>query len=298
VTFSDAVADVFVFYDERRYADALAVVARARARFPHEDATLTFWEACLLAMDGSPERALDTLRRGLDRELWWSAATLSDTDLDSVRRLDGWESMLAESDERSVRASSRRPDPMRRPGRTEAVAGVLITLHGANADVAAHWDTWAAAVPESWTVVAPVGSVNAMVDRWSWPMDASDAVDAALGQAPEIDGAPPVVLAGFSQGARVALDVAKAVESPPRGLILFGPALRPDALPPIPDVATFVHVGDRDWALAGVEAVAEELGRRGVPIQVERVPDLGHVIPTDLQTVVGRALAWITAVSG
>jgi len=78
VSFADVGAEVFGLYQESRFADALAVVRGVRDRFPLEDATLTFWEACLLSMDGCPDLALLVLRDGIDRDLWWSETMLAD----------------------------------------------------------------------------------------------------------------------------------------------------------------------------------------------------------------------------
>jgi len=84
MSFSDTAAEVLGFYRQGRFSDALAVIARDRSQFPSEDATFTFWEACLLSMNGQPDAALSALQGGLDRDLWWSEATLADSDLDAA----------------------------------------------------------------------------------------------------------------------------------------------------------------------------------------------------------------------
>jgi alpha-beta hydrolase superfamily lysophospholipase len=82
----------------------------------------------------------------------------------------------------------------------------------------------------------------------------------------------------------------------PHGLILIAPAVRAQALPPIPDVPTVVHVGDQDWAIEGVELLAQVMDQRGTPLRVERIAGFGHAMPEDLPAVVQRGLDWISSV--
>ena len=295
MSFSDVGAEVFGLYLEGRFADALAVVSGVRDRFQSEDATLTFWEACLLSMNGRPDLALSVLQEGIDRDLWWSETMLTDSDLDAVRLLGSWGEFLHESDDRAMRAAANRPEAsVRAPTATEP-KGVVVNLHGAQANPAAHAGVWEAAAPGEWAVISPVGTVPATLNRWSWPLATDEAVDAVLGQLPELDWEGRVVLCGFSQGGRVALNLAAGSPSPPNGLILFAPAVRTEAPPSVPEVPTFVHVGDRDWALAGVDSLAQVMTERGTPLHVERIAGFGHAMPEDLRPILERALDWIAS---
>lgn len=294
VTFSDVTAEVHGLYRKGRFADAIAVALDNRDRFPSEDATFTFWEACLLSMNGTPDPALAVLREGLNRGLWWSEATLADSDLDAVRRLDSWEQLLTESATRAEAAALIRPAPRIRAANVHEPKGIVVALHGGQANPAVTADDWEAAVPGDWRVINPVGTVPAMPNRWSWPMGADESIQAVIGQLPGVDRNRPTVLCGFSQGGRVALDLAAGAIRP-QGLILIAPAIRAQALPPIPDAPTMLHVGDQDWAIEGVESLAQVMDRRGTPARVERIAGFGHAMPDDLHSVVQRGLDWIAS---
>ena len=298
MSFFGASAAVFRLHEEGRFGDALAVVAGLRDRFPLEDATLTFWEACLMSMDGSPDASLSALQKGLGCGLWWSEAMLADPDLDAVRHLGAWEEFLRESDGRATGAAATRPGPTVRASTVPNPRGMVVTLHGAQANIAAHADQWLAAVPGDWGVISPVGTVPATIGRWSWPVAAAEAVAAVLGQLPGLDWEEPVLICGYSQGGRVAINLAAGAPAPPRGLILFAPAVRVPGLPSAPEVPTFIHIGDRDWSLAGVDALARIMSERGTPVQVERISGLGHAVPEDPAPVLDRALTWFASLRG
>jgi pimeloyl-ACP methyl ester carboxylesterase len=170
--------------------------------------------------------------------------------------------------------------------------GVVVTLHGANADPAWYARVWEAAVPEEWMVMTPVGLVPTTLNRWSWPLDSGESVDAVLGQLPKLAWDERVVLCGYSQGGRVALELAARVPSP-HGLVLIAPAIRTEALPPVPDQPTFAYLGEQDWALAGVDLLAEEMVKRGTPVHVERISGIGHAMPQELAPILEHALDWI-----
>ena len=293
VSFSDIASEVYGLYREGRFPDALAVVVEARPRHASEDATLTFWEGCLLSVSGNPSGALAALQHGVSRGLWWSETMLGDSDLDQVRVFDGWSDFLEECERRAKRVAGSRPEVFARPP-VPPEAGVLVTLHGAHADPAEHARVWEAAAPVEWMVITPVGTVPATVNRWSWPSTTVDSIAGVLDQLPSLDWDRRVVLGGFSQGGRVALSLAERSPRPPEGLVLVAPAVQADALPPVPDVPTFFIVGERDWALPGVEALARVMTERGVPHVLDRRAGMDHVVPEDFGVVLPNALNWLS----
>ncbi len=84
-TFQDFRTDVFRFYQERKYSEALRVATEASKEFPEHRARTTFWSACLQSRLGNLDRAVQVLREGLQEGVWWPEETLRDSDLDPVR---------------------------------------------------------------------------------------------------------------------------------------------------------------------------------------------------------------------
>src|SRR2546428_14066996 len=85
-TFDDYQTEVFRLYLQKKYADSLKVASEAAKRFPDKTARTTFWIACLNARLGRLDEALEALDEGLRKGAWWHEDTLSDADLDPMRR--------------------------------------------------------------------------------------------------------------------------------------------------------------------------------------------------------------------
>lgn len=296
MNFESVARRVFDLYWEQRYDEALELVEEARSDHPHEDGQLTFFQACLLGISGRSPEALETLESGLERGLFWAPDFLADSDLDSVRRLSGWEGVERRCVEATQRfMASHHPQAQTRPGWVEEAAGTLITLHGAGADPLAHMERWAAAVPESWTVIAPEGTVPFSETQRAWPRD--DPAGVVVAQLDGLAIPPPIVLAGYSQGAGVAAFLAWDGVLEPVGLILMAPPIfRSRVWDPQADqrVPTYMVVGQHDHSLSGCLELQRCMQEARASIHLDQRPDLGHQLPDDLATTIAAALDWIT----
>jgi predicted esterase len=282
---------VFASYGRGEWDDALDLVREARPQFPKRDSILTFWEACLLSLDGKPHAALAVLGEGLDRGLFWDAGILADPDLDAARELEGW----VDFERRSVAVIEsldlKRPGTMVR--RADDPVGTVIALHGAGdvpEDFFAEWD---AATPVEWTLIVPVGDVPVTDIKWAWPYDLS--TDSLVESLEQLTLIPPIVMSGYSQGARMAAKVAWNGSVKTSGLILSAPTLAPEAWTesqrsPIP---LYAVVGTEDLAYEPLLSTSETLKRDSVPVQLDVRQGLGHVPPEDLNQVIADGLAWI-----
>ena len=292
--FESVARQVFDLYGKQRYDEALEPVETARSDHPDQDGQITFWRACLLGVSERPTEALQTLQGGLERGLWWAPDMLADSDLDSIRNLEGWEEVVGRCQEATDQfIVQHRSEPLVRPARTEKPAGTLITLHGAGADPLAHTERWFGAVPESWTVVAPVGTVPFSETQWAWPHDNPTSV--VIDQLDHLAFPHPVVLAGYSQGGRVAASLAWEGLLEVVGLILMAPSLQQRVWDPQShrQVPTYVVVGELDRSLPECLELQRRLEEAGVPLLMDQRPDLGHQQPEDLGETITAALNWI-----
>lgn len=217
--FSTVAQQVHTLYGEGRYSDALSLIADARQALPEQDSRLTFWEACLRSISGNPKQAVDVLSEGTTRGLWWPEGMLADSDLDAARRTEAWREIVSACRDREAERLAARPAVRIREG---SGAGTVIALHGARDDPPAFADQWEAAVPQGWTVVTPVGDVAVPEGGWSWAHDQASRTNAVVRQTENVSIDAPLILAGFSAGATLALELA-ASELQPAGLILFAP---------------------------------------------------------------------------
>ncbi|MFI1357503.1 GNAT family N-acetyltransferase [Streptomyces sp. NPDC020898] len=279
-------------YVEGRLGDALKAVQDEAPRIPRRRADTAHLAACLLTLTGRPEDALAELRTALADGAWWSPAILvDDDDLAAVRDLDGFAALLRESTARHASATGvPLPPVVRRPQGTPR--GVLVVLHGADQDAALAAEQWAPAVDAGFVLVAVDSSQRSTPLYRSWPDTGVGIRDitAALAELDEADNSLPLLAAGFSAGARVAVLWALSdVAVRPSGFLALGPALTPAHLDGERRVRAAqravrgrILVGEQDDDVTpGVFDAHEVLTDAGADVTLETVPDLGHDIPAD-----------------
>jgi predicted esterase len=294
--FRQLAQQVVASYGRGDWDDALYLVREARPQFPKRDSILTFWEACLLSLDGQSHAALAVLEEGLGRGLFWDAGILADPDLDAARELESW----VDFERRSVAVIEsldlERPGTMVR--RADDPAGTVIALHGAGDVPEDFFDEWDAATPVEWTLIVPVGDVPVTDIKWAWPYDLS--TDSLVESLEQLTLISPIVMSGYSQGARMAAKVAWNGLVKTSGLILSAPTLAPEVWTesqrsPIP---LYAVVGTDDLAYEPLLSTSETLKRDGVPVQLDIRENLGHFPPEDLHQVVRNGLRWINSKTG
>ena len=274
--FSAVTDEVYRLYREGRYQDGADLVARARPHLPDRDSRLTFWEACFQSMAGNPETAVETLRAGTTRGLWWPEGMLADRDLDAARVLDDWTEVVAASEAHEQARMDSRPLIRVRQGR----GGTVLALHGAHAAPVEFADRWEAGVPVEWGVVTPVGSLPIPEGGWSWSHDTSPRVDDVMQQLSGIDMVWPVIVAGFSAGATLGVELVAGGFVQADCLVLMSPYVPdPDDMVAVlgslncPVVLVY---GSEDRESGTYESLA------GAVAEVVVVPGIGHRLPDDL----------------
>lgn len=293
--FSTLARRVVDCYLHGAYQEALQVVRLGRDRLPEEDPALTWYEACLLGVSGEPGRSLEVLEAGLDRGLAWHPRQLADADLHSVRKLEGWERFEQRSAERVEAWTMAPPPPMVRD--VADPAGTLIALHGAGNHPERFFDEWDNATPREWALMVPVGDVPMTKDEWAWPFDlvTDSLVDSLAG----LILTPRVVLAGFSQGGRLAAKAAWDGDVEATGLITVAAGLSTElwANSQQRSVPTYVLIGTADGGYDDCQEAASLLRKANVPVHLEVREGLGHITPPDLDVVIASALDWILSAS-
>lgn len=291
--FRDIAQEVFSSYGRGAWAEALQFVHDARQRFPERDSILTFWEACLLSLHGEPEHALDVLENGLGRGHFWDRGMLADPDLGAARELGGWSDFEARSAATIESLGLQRPGAMIREA--DNPVGSVLALHGAGDVPEDFFAEFGAATPPDWTFVAPVGDVPVSNMKWAWPYDL--ATDSLLESLQPLVLPEPIVVTGYSQGARLGAKAAWNGLFEVSGLILSAPAVPPQAWSeskqrPVP---LYAVVGTEDLGYEVLLSTCETLERDGIPFHLDIREGMGHVPPDDLDLVIRDGLEWIAS---
>ncbi len=284
---------VGALYEQEEYDAALAVIDAERAALPTYLSDLAHLAACLHARAGNPAAALRDLQRAAARGAWWHPRLLlEDDDLATVRRLGGFDDLVAEATARSAAAQSglpAQPPVVLRPEGGAAARGLLVVLHGAGQDAAGAAAQWSAATRAAgWVLVAVDSSQMSTPTYRSWPDQQVAAVDVATALATlgPADRQLLVVAGGFSAGARAALLWAISADPVPvAGVVAVSPAVWPEQTSSATDQPPgVVLIGADDDLLPTTREAIEPLP--GVRLEV--VDGLAHDYPDDFDS-------WLTA---
>lgn len=290
---------VYDLYGEERYDEALAVAESGFSRHPDRLADLAYAAACLLAVSGRPDQALDRLLDAERQGAWWHRRLLAeDDDLAGLRALDGFAELVDRSHALAEQAQAEVVAPLvaEPPG---PARGVLIVLHGADEAAADAFGQWRSATDDGFVLVAMESSQrNTPMSRsWPDPEVADRDIAHAYAGLTATQQALPLVVGGFSAGARHAIRWAlNGTPGSPAGFIAHAPAVDPGRLPdPVAAVARgcigVILLGDSDDEV-GPDAVAsyEFLAGAGLTIRLERIEGLGHAFGIDFPARLGQAL--------
>jgi predicted esterase len=269
-----------------RLDDALVAARRMRSDFPDRAAAVAHTEACLLAIDGHVEDAIEVLAGLVDDGRWLSRRQLRDPDLAALASHPSYDALTAtmlDREQQAARAAQaitahvtvERP---RGPNRATVVA---LHMHGVSgAETAA---IWAPVVDAGFAVVTVESSLLSGDRLPCWDDMALAERDVRTGVDAGRDLTAPLVLAGGSQGAGVAarLCLGGAVRDV-RGLLCVVGAPAPGTWRVDVGVPTTLVIGGADPLTAARQREFRAgLDAAGITVETVEVPGLRHVYPDD-----------------
>lgn len=309
LTFPELRAQMFKHYFAGEYAEALAIVDAHIHDFPlHRSHTLV-WQVCLQAVTGQTGLALQTLQSGLDQGFWYAPSVMrGDSDLASLQGNPEFERMVAHCvehyEEARRRARPRLTVEEPEEGAAKAPYPVLVAIHGRGGSAAETSDMWCDLVDRGWLVALPQSSQLTGQDAFCWDDHELAEVEITahiqtLRENHAIDE-NRLVLAGFSQGAGMAVSLAIGGKTPAAGFIGIAPYLRHiddllerPALELVRKPRGYLVTGglDRDDGL--FEKLEKLLKEREIPYQRDHYAELTHDYPPDFPIVRDEALKYI-----
>ena len=310
---------MFQFYRDKRYSEALGVAVEAAEKFPEYRARTSFWVACLRSRTGNPDEALKGLREALQAGVWWAQDSFRDSDLDPVRTRPEFTSILEQNQHlmQSAAKTAEHELLVEKPAAT-GKSPVLVVLHqryGERPDVTAF--NWMSALSRGIALAVPWSSQVYAPDGRCWDnleVAEKDAfwVYSKLRNDEEID-LGRVVLAGFSQGAALAIYLTLKRSFPCRGFVAIAPsdwvvpesqrAVERDR--PSPAFASFIRssdprgfrgriiIGENDPFLRKAEFLKDEMVRHGLDCNWTVERGMGHEYPKEFESELGKALDFV-----
>ncbi|SDM58784.1 alpha/beta hydrolase [Allokutzneria albata] len=280
---------------EGRFGEARELALRSRGAYPKQRALTEIWVAETLCRTGDDDTALAVLRDALDEGVWWWHELLAvNPPLRGLQGRPEFAEIVRRSEEHRDRAPRETTPIVFEP--EGPPRGVLVPLH-ARADrhsgFARRWKPFSTAgfrvvVPQSSEVTTSDGDLGWIDEGLARAQVAELCADVADGL--------PLVLAGYSQGARFAAEwsMSGAVPGATGFIALCPPDHRmpeiTEATRPSPCV---VLTGEHDDDRPAAERFAAGLAERGFDVRLNVMADTGHTYPKDFGDRIHAALAHV-----
>jgi predicted esterase len=303
---------IFGLYNDRKYREALAVAFQAKEKFPERRAKTSYWIGCLQSRLGESEEALQTLEKASKDGIWWpDQALLMEPDLEPLQSRPEFKAIIAESQRLKQRAlSTAKPGVMvltprnYSPEERHSLIIALTLRVGHPGEFAEHWN---GARNQGLLLAVPHSSQPISSEEYCWddPERSERDVAWAYKQVRDKYNIDPakVIVAGFSQGAALAIYLTLNRTFPCRGFIAVATSdwVAPEDKPasqrdhPSEAFASFIRakdvrglkgvviMGDKDAFLPKVRMLLKGMNERGFNCKIDVVQNLGHEFPVDFE---------------
>ena len=295
---------MFNLYGDGNFKEALAVVDSLATEFPQETASTDFWRICLLSVSGDIQSALGVMQKSVAGGMWWSEAQLrADGDLATLQGNPGFESLVALCKERQARATAQ-PELLVRAPAGNGPFPLLIALHGRSSSPEHDLARWENLVPLGWLLAMPQSSQLGSPNSYVWDNEEQSLSEITAHYRFLLEKYPVdtdrVVLAGFSQGAALAIVLTLAGSIPARGFLPVSPGgLNLERLETLAKSAGvsrprgYMILGGRDFRFDTLKAMHSTLSACGIPCMLEEHASMAHEFPADFDQTLQRAFAFI-----
>lgn len=308
ITFSDLATGMFQRYNEGRYQEALDFVNQHAGEAPDETPTTTIWRICLESMSGQPDQAIETLAQAVDQGLWWHPDALTqDPDLAAVQSSPRFQTLVDKVRQRyEQERQAARPEMQvfAPPSDAPRPYPLLIALHGMGGSLRTTAPRWQPLAQQGWLVAVPQSSQIVNLGGYIWEdkalaeAEVAAHLDRLLADYPVDE--QRIVLAGFSQGAGLALTWALEGRFPAAGFIAVAPWLeKPEEVTVNPDPHThlprgYLVTGELDTGHQEVVGKIEDLLHSAcISYEREHHIELGHSYPPQFMETIQRAINFI-----
>jgi len=294
---------LFQFYREGKYADALEIAKRLADEYTERGASTFFWRMCLLAVSGQEAKALDVFSQALSQGVWWAEFRLrADSDLASLQGNEEFERLVKRSKEMHMQAEAdAKPGLVVRQPDGNGPFPLLIALGPRGSVPEFDLRDWLPAFNLGWMLALPQSSQLGSPQSFVWDdrektFDEIEVHYKTLLKDYPVDPSR-IVIAGFSQGAARAIELVMSQRLNAMGFVAIVPG-RLD----FPELEGWAGSGlGRGVLISGgkdpnyekfiqIKAMFE---RHNIPLMFENFPEMAHQIPVEFEQVLKRSLNFL-----
>lgn len=301
---------LFELFDKKQYTEAIEIANIIENTNSDMKSKTYLWRACLYCALEQPASAITQLTVGLNEGVWWNPNTLkNDSDLKPLQDLEEFKKIVTtcEAILKEAASSSKPEYLMIKPQHNTLKSTPLIySLHWRGDNIkrfSQYWDSGEAS--DNYIFAFPQSSQIYGYNEYCWDdkeIAESDILN-TLDQITDDEGLEnnDVIIAGASQGGKLALDLALKGSIPNlKGFILVVPAIREiQEYEELFNQARekglkgYIITGDKDYFYAGVSKLHEHLLKSNFPCELYVKKGMGHFFPEDFNSILPTAISYI-----
>jgi predicted esterase len=309
--YSEVYADVMAFYRQKKYAEAVAVLEQAVKQFPEKLSAITFNMAVLYNMLGKVDKCMGILEYGLERKVtyafWPGAGPFA-----PLEKEERFKKIMETNTRLQAEATAKNEakvvvvTPEGYSDKDQKKYPLIIALHGWNMNAESFKKMWNSPKTGKEYIQAYIRSSQVLTKNTAgWTdfqlgrKDVSNIYNKLIKDYPVDTG--KVIIAGFSQGGQMALDIAVHNIIPSAGFVALKPGggipenFNLDAVKKAHQrgLRGVIITGDKDHSLEDQKKMAKMFDEAGLPNQLMVNPDQGHWFSKDFPTQLEKAVNYI-----
>ena len=302
---------IFSYYGKCKYEKALDISRIAAESFPDKLSRTSYWRACLYSLLGRQQEAISILKEATEKGIWWSPkAMLLDEDLDSIKDSKDFKQIVDRCKiyEEKAKGNCKAELLVIPPAEYDArhKYPLLFSIHWRNGNAQEFARLWRYnAVFNNFLLAFPQSSQISGVNEYCWDddviaeRDIQNSIDRLLSKYSINEKS--IIVAGASQGGKLALDMALKHNSPNiRGFVVFIPAIKEfESYIPYLQAAVERNIrgciiaGDQDYYFSNVLNLSNCFKKFNFSCKLITVAGMGHFFPEDYEKKIRIAVDYI-----
>lgn len=308
-SFAEIRQQILAAYHQHEYQLALDKCHEIMLLYPENSLIFRYWKACFLSLLGREKEAISTLRSALSDGFWITETDFNnEADFENIRGFPEFAEISAEFGHRqsAAQAASQPHRVTRTPETLPPADGfpLLLSLHGRGGSPQYSLRQWQPAAEIGWVVSHLISSQLMGFDAYCWD-DRALAMKEIRQHLKELQMEQPInseriVVAGFSAGGGLAIELTYHNEPAFRGFIAVAPALISTPTmeeyprPVRPRGVILAGEKDSNW-FDSARTIAAWAESHHIECHTDYRQEMGHEFPSDFSQLLHSYLDWIVS---
>lgn len=292
--------ELFQLIEQNRIIEVIEMTERMKVQYSDRARKPILWKAAALAKLQQSDEAIDELKKGVERGEWWHPdSLLKMNELEPLHSHPVFQKIIHTGRQKvALETNNASPKLLIREGGNEGPSILNFHWRGSNAeDFSEYWLNEDQSTTYGFVQSSQVYERNAYC--WDDHVLTEKDVHYAYNEFTKVQKGP-LIVAGASQGGKIAINLILNNVVPAVGFITLAPAVKDfddlkSALLSAKErgVRGCVIVGKEDFLYKGIQKLRIEIEDVDFPCLWIEVPNLGHFFPEDFSSYLKEAVQYI-----